>query len=281
MTQPLARLYGSQDTATAVKTELQKGGLAAGQIHIVTRADADGGATVADAIAKTGVPPAHAALYAEDIVRRGQALVVAQTHFGRTRAAEKVMDRFEPIHVDVPEVELPSTAAKGRDNAAPLSSALGWKVLSSDPTPLSNYLKWAVLKPQPATSPTLERVRAQSGDAAPFSRKIGMAVLSDNPAPLSTKLGWSLLSGKAAPLSEKLGWRVLSDDPAPLSRKLGWGLLSSKVAPLSDRLGWRVLSENPTPSSAKPAPKLLHDDTAPPAAKAATHVDDNPHPPAT
>ena len=65
------------------------------------------------------------------------------------------------------------------NEAAPLSSKVGWKVASDDPAPLSSKFGWKVLK--------------------------------DDPTPLSSKFGWKVLKDDPTPLSSKLGLKVLTD----------------------------------------------------------------------
>ena len=273
MTQTIARLYRSHDTAMAAVDALKEHGFSDGSIYVVAppeapepRSEGPGTSTdqvstadehdstadehdstadehesaaakpastsahsvsksadpVLTSILAAGVSPNQASIYAEG-VRRGEVLVAVQPLFGRAQSATTILDSFDPIAVALPEAEPASVAA--RDAAAPLSSALGMKVLSSDPTPLSSWLKWRTLMPELRSSPALEGIRKRSGDAAPLSNKLGMSVLS----------------AKAAPLSARFGWRVLSDNPAPLSTWRGWRLLSNNPTPLSSLLGWRVL----------------------------------------
>ncbi len=277
MPQTIARMYSRQETAEAVVKELQERGIVADDIVVVTRpaaAQSESPETTASptttgtdpilaSIMETGVPPAHASIYAER-VRQGDVLVAVCPPFGYGLPATQIMDSHDPIAVDLPEAAPvgpgtrsaatsgaisgatpgTTTSTRVRDDATPLSSALGLRVLLSDPAPLSNYLNWRTLKPEPNSSTTLESIRRQSNDAAPLSGKVGMSVLSDNPAPLSNKAGWRTLSPEPAPLSRKLGWRLLSDDPAPLSNKLGWRVLLDNPTPLSSLLGLKVLSKD-------------------------------------
>ena len=254
----IARMYSSHEAANAAATELQENGFnpqilpspqnapSSGQAE----APAESPGTADDALIhpmlQAGVPRGHAAVYAERI-RRGEALVLVEPMFGAGHAAADILHRHNPV-----EVELPVTDAgvrPGWDPAAPLSSALGWRVLLDNPAPLSSYLKQPVLKPQPEVSPSLQRIRERSRDPAPLSAKVGMPVLSDQPAPLSSRLGWRTLLQVADPLSSRLGWRTLLPDPAPLSRRLGWATLLHDPAPLSNRLGWRTLLHDPAPLS--------------------------------
>lgn len=268
MTQTIARMYASQDAANAAVNELHEHGFkadatpAAPQPRRVQSEDAGSpddttppAEPVAspadpgiDAIMNAGVEREHARIYSERIQSGEVLVVVVDPPFGFAKTALDILDSHNPVAVDLPvaEVTQAGRTQAGRTwdwrSPTPLSSWLGWRVLSDDPTPLSNYLNRPVLKAEPASSRTLEGIRKQSGDAAPLSSKLGMAPLSENPAPLSAKFGWRLLSEKAAPLSERFGWRTLSNNPTPLSTKFGWRVLSDNPTPLSSKLGWKVLS---------------------------------------
>jgi hypothetical protein len=244
-------MYSSQETAAAAVEALKDRGFSEASIHVVappepmaTTAE-DGGpsaASVLPSIIAAGVTPSQAPIFAEG-VHRGETLVVVHPLFGYAQAATTTLDEFEPIAAPLPEAEpAVAAAAVAYDNAAPLSSALGIPVLSSDPTPLSTWLNWRTLKPDPESSTVLENIRKQSGDAAPLSDKVGMPTLSQNIAPFSGMFGWALLSDNPAPLSTKWGWRQTSDEPAPLSKRFGWRTLLDNPAPLSSWLGWKTLS---------------------------------------
>lgn len=256
MPQTIARMYGSQDNATAAAKELQERGFAADAVHVIgpqpsasTQAGADASTdTLRTSIEQTGLPAEHAKIYA-DHVRQGQVLVTVYPPFGFALTATNILDSHDPIAMDLPAAAYVPASAKTWDPAAPLSSALGWRVLLSDPTPLSSYFKWPTIKREDTVSTSRDAIRKQSDDPAPLSRKIGMPVLSDNPAPLSSKIGIRVLSDDPTPLSSKAGIRVLSEKAAPLSDKLGWRTLLDNPAPLSTKLGWRLLLDNPAPLS--------------------------------
>jgi len=223
MPQPLARIYGSQATASAVVKQLHERGLSGDAVAEITGSTPD----PLGSITAAGVPASHAKVYA-DAVGRGESVVLVCPPFGYAKAATEVLDSHHSIAVDLPEapVAASASAAAGWDGATPLSSWLGWTVLSNNPTPLSSWLGWSVLKTEPSTSPTMESIRKKSDDPGPLSRLFGWPLLATTRTPLSKTLGWETTSPKAAPLSEKLGWQVLLDDPTPLSSRLGWPLLS-------------------------------------------------------
>jgi hypothetical protein len=250
MPQTIARIYRTQQAANAAVKELRERSFNAEAIRArpqpAPSESTEPAATTAvaatdttlESILKAGVPREHARIYAEGVSRGEVLVVVIDPPFGFASAANAILDSHGPIAVNLPEVGpsaglATSTTASGTttnasiwESATPLSSWLGWKVLSDDPTPLSTYMGRPALKTDPSPSPTLDNIRRQSTDAAPLSTKVGLSVLSDDPAPLSKRAGWSVLSDDPAPLSKKFGWRTLLDDPAPLSTMLGWKVLS-------------------------------------------------------
>ncbi len=214
---PISRLFDTHVEAMTAVGELKEAGCRDERIHIVSP-EAEG--VSAPAIMTLGLSQALATQYAEGVAKGGTLLVV-DAPFGTAAAVIEILHRGQPEAV----AQVPATEF-GTDwrSAAPLSAALGWKVLLDDPTPLSSKFGWSVL----------------SGSQTPKAK------LSDNPAPLSSAVGWATLSSKAAPLSEALGWKTLLNDPAPLSAKFGWKTLSNDPAPLSSKLGWKTLSKGRT-----------------------------------
>jgi hypothetical protein len=252
MTQPIARIYGSQAVGKSAFAALQEAGFRTDDIHVITRpksrepAEEEGPANaILEAILAAGIAPVQAAVYA-DAVGKGKTLVTVKPPFGGARVAIEILDGLNPIAVTVPEVEVAPPAVGftfDSSSATPLSDAFGWKVLLNNPTPLSSYMGWSVLKKETGPSRTLDSIRKQSNDPTPFSTKLGLPVLIDNPTPLSSKAGWKTLWGTAAPLSDKLGWKTLWGSASPLSDKLGWKTLLNNPTPLSSLLGLPVLSK--------------------------------------
>jgi hypothetical protein len=265
MTQTISRLYATRTSAMAAVEDLKTGGFGDDAINVVApppppATDAAPVETPDDtieaSILQAGVPAAHAPIYAEG-VRRGETLVSVRAPFGFATRATDILAQHSPTETSLPDdgYERP----KG-DPATPLSSAMGWKVLSDNPTPLSSFLGWATLSTRrSAPIPDSELV----DDPAPFSKRIGMEVLSGKPAILSGHFGWRLLSDNPTPLSTRLGWPVLAKDQNPPPARFGYPLLSDDPAPLSKRFGWRLLSDNPTPLSSRFGWRVLSSDPAP------------------
>jgi hypothetical protein len=253
MTQLIARLYGTSSTAGSAADALEQCGFT-----LVRTIAGDGACDVAQALAAAGISEPQAATYRAGIAE-GQALVLVTPPFGSAKLAIATLETFSPVGGDDLISPLISSILQA-DAAAPFSAALGWPVLLDNPTPFSSLMGWSVLKPEPATSDTLNAIRAQSNDPAPLSRRLGWAVLWDKATPFSSWLGLPVLSRDAAPFSSKLGWKLLSDNPTPLSSLLGWSTLSRNAAAFSSRFGWKLLIDNPTPfSSLLGWPVLLKD----------------------
>jgi len=255
MAQTIARIYANQDTASAALTALRDRGFRADATHLIARPETPDAASpdadtsidpVLATMKKVGVPPKQASVYAER-VRQGEVLVAVEAQFGTAQLATTVLEGAGPVPVTVPEVEYSSGANWA--SSAPLSSALGIPVLSSDATPLSNFLKLPSLKREAASSASLASIRKQSREAAPLSSNLKLPLLSDDAAPLSGKLKVPVLFEKAAPLSETLHWQPILNDPAPLSEITKLPLLSDNPAPLSATLRLPLLSNNPAPLS--------------------------------
>jgi hypothetical protein len=259
MTQTICRSYQVRENAEAAAAELRKAGFDGRDVNVV----APDGAPDEEIIARIregGVAATQADAYAERI-KHGETLVSILAAFGYAVLATDILEKHGPADTGIPEQGYEKTPS---DPAAPLSSALGWKVLSDDPAPLSSALRLPTLfTRRQRRKPDSELV----DDPAPLSKAVNMPVLSDRPAILSSRLGWRVLWDDPAPLSKRLGLavlskeqklpparagvRLLSDNPAPLSSRVGWKLLLNDPAPLSRLLGWRVLSDDPKKEAAE------------------------------
>ena len=261
MTQIISRIYEVRENADAAAADLRKAGFDGRDINLVASTGANlAGPAEAPAddvtarIKQGGVVGTHVDTYA-DRIGRGETLVSVVAHFGYAAMATAILEKHGPADTGLPEQGYEKTPP---DPAAPLSSALGWRVLLDDPAPLSSALRLPLL--------FTRRPRRKSGaelvdDPAPFSRAVKRPVLTDRPTILSSRFGWRVLWGGPAPLSARLGVPVLSkeqklprarfglpllsDHPAPLSSLLGLRLLLEDPAPLSRLFNWRVLSDEP------------------------------------
>ena len=221
---PISRHYPSAEDAERAAAELRR----AGYDHVTAAPDTGAGGT----------------------------RLTVDAAFGTGALAVEIMDRFHPDQAGHAEISHWTGAhlhahhdahageyGTGDDNAAPLSAALGWKVLSHDPAPLSSALGWRTLSARQSPGDMSHGFPTLSHKAAPLSAMFGLPTLARAAAPLSSMLGLPTLSGKAAPLSGAAGVKTLSDDAAPLSRAVGMKTLSDNPAPLSSALGLPVLTK--------------------------------------
>ena len=282
MTQTLSRSYASPENAAEAASQLKRAGFT--EIHVVsppqhphphphtdtdtdtstnTSTGTDAGthtepAAPADdqlhaAVAQGGLRQPHAAAYA-DRVRQGETLVTVQAPFRYAGLATSILDRYSPSDTGLGDQGYEKAPP---DPAAPFSRAIGWPVLSHNPTPLSSWLGWPTL----TTSAPLPKPRHDLiDDPAPFSKKIGMPVLAGDPAILSKKFGWRTLWHDPTPFSKLIGWSPLAKQQTPPPKRLGLPLLSGDPAPLSSRFGWKLLSNDPAPFSRLFGWRVLSDD---------------------
>lgn len=226
----IVRMYDTEERARDAVTKLKEGGF---RDDLILELSPGSAQSVASAIV-AGRRMGHLAGFYAERVERGRSLVAIEAPFGKGQLATEIMDRCGPVDQDLRQPDDP-VQTKWRQ-AAPLSAALGWPVLSRNkPSPLSYALG----------IPTISRKAfyLTSKLANPnfsLSSMLGLPLLSRNPAPLSSMLGLPLLSRWAK--SSSFGMKLLSNDPAPLSSALGMRTLSRNPTPLSSALGWPVLS---------------------------------------
>ena len=118
-------MFATAQTAADAIGELKKSGYSDSQIKVV-HPGADNDATV-KAIAAANVLTADAVKYAEH-VKAGRTAVIVDADFGRGAEVRLLLDHYGTVDPGFEEkgFELPP----GWDEAAPLSSALRWPVLS-------------------------------------------------------------------------------------------------------------------------------------------------------
>lgn len=238
----ITRIYGSQQDADAAVAELRAYRYHPDVIHVVhppattesTTAEHDHVAQIEHDLRRRGISHAEAALYAPRI-HSGGTLVTVNAAYGEGSQAEYIMDGFNPIDSGVSH---PGHHAHQLHDPAPLSNALGLKLLINNPAPLSSALGFSALAkkqnsttkllsdPAPLSSAT--KLPPLAGHAAPFSNALKMPTLSKNPAPFSRAIGAPTLSQQPAPFSNKIGWSTLASEPAPLSKLFGLPVLLHK-----------------------------------------------------
>lgn len=207
MTTMISRFYASRRRAEAAAGELRNAGF-----RDVHRFGAAEGETAPDregeiaALRAIGITRAMAETFA-DRMAAGNELVIVFAPFGKARLATTILDRHEPVGE---AVAAPAPSAPMRQDATPLSTALGLSVLAKTKLPFESTFG----------IPSLTR----PGWFATGGLGFGKA----NPAPFSSALGLPLLARGATPLSSMLGMRCLSSNPTPLSSTIGMPLLKGR-----------------------------------------------------
>ncbi len=138
----------------------------------------------------------------------GGVLVTADPPFGTAGRVAAILNRGLPGEPVTDSGAQHSTPGHDQHKvAAPLSTALGWPLLSHEAAPLSRLLGLPTLT---------KRQRSQTkllGRAAPLSNLTAMPVLTSKAAPFSRLIGMPVLSSDPAPLSRLVGLKVLTTDP--------------------------------------------------------------------
>jgi hypothetical protein len=232
---PISSFFSSGEHAQAAIAALKRNGFRPSLIRVVDNA---GGPVAAETLRTKGVPVARAPAYAARI-NAGDTLLIVEAPFGSAAIATRILQRAPGADAPPPPV---THEPYEEDNAAPLSTAFGLPILSSDPIPFSRFWNMPVLSSPHAPEKSFG-MKLLSDDPVPLSSAIGMPVLSAKAAPLSSALGLKVLAARAAPLSAMLGLKVISDNAAPFSAALGLKVLSHDPAPLSRLLGLKVLSD--------------------------------------
>lgn len=228
MSSLVVQIFESDEQARGAAAKLVEAGFDEGSVTVVSPTAGDGVASALEAGRHMG----HLAGFYAERLRQGRSLVAVTPYFGRAGEAQRILLEAGAVDLDLERPADPNQVEWGR--GAPLSEALGWRVLSPDnPTPLSDALDLR-------TSTTQRHFMVgELGDPHwTFSSKIGMGLLSDVAAPLSSRIGMAVLSAAAAPLSAMLGLKTLLDR-RPSVEIASW---SANPAPLSSALGWKLLT---------------------------------------
>jgi len=204
MTTMISRMYANRGRVDVALAELSHAGYR--DVHrFGGEAEADAAAQVA-AMREIGLPAAVAASHAEKLAV-GTVLVVVFAPFGKALKATQILDQHGPVASGEAVAALPAPAMR-RDDATPLSSALGLAVLSKTKHPFESTFGMASL-----TGPGWFATGALGfgrPNPAPFSSMFGLKLLSKGATPLSSLFGIGCLTANATPLSSMLGLPLLS-----------------------------------------------------------------------
>lgn len=157
----------------------------------------------------------HAAFYSSNL-KPGQALLVVEAPFGHTVTVKNIMEAHGALdltHEPPPAPKPPYVPLSRRP--APLSSMLGWQVLSSSPDTYSQF--WGFPELSKGLSflgrwiPTLTR------PSFALSSALGMGLLSRNGAPLSSMFGLPVKTGASGDAwTSSFGLPLLTKSSGPV-----------------------------------------------------------------
>lgn len=225
---PIFRLFNSIEDATEAAQELKKSGI--GRVGIRLLEHTEDGVDL-DTMQQAGASGTQAKQFAKRM-EDGAKLMIVDAPFGTAATVLDVLEKTRSQDTGVFQAIEARAQGPAHDDAAPLSSKLGYRVLWDNPTPLSSYFGWPLLS---------KRQRPQS--------TLGLPLLSDTAAPLSSWTRLPTLSSNAAPLSSLTKAPVLSPQPTPLSSAAKVPVLWGDAAPLSSRVGFKTIWHSPTPLS--------------------------------
>jgi hypothetical protein len=171
MPSKISELFRDHETGTAAVAALKQHGFSDSDIHAVSAEPADApesGEPKADDLADSLAADGLSGMEANDVaagIKRGAYLVTVDPPFGQAQRAISILKSFGPV--DPKNVRELMESTTGRDDPAPVSGALGLRLLWDKPTPFSSFLSLPVLTKGQAPS---------------------VGLLSDRPAPISDAL---------------------------------------------------------------------------------------------
>jgi len=204
MTTMISRIYANRGRVESALAELHHAGYR--DVHrFGGDPETDPSAEVA-AMRALGLSASVAAQNAEKLAS-GHVLVVVFAPFGKALRATQILDQYGPV-ARSEAAAAPTAPSLGRDDATPLSTALGLPVLARTRHPFESTFGISSL-----TSPGWFATGAFGfgrPNPAPFSSLLGLPLLAQGATPLSSLFGLSCLTRSATPLSSLLGLPLLS-----------------------------------------------------------------------
>lgn len=232
----IARLFDSAPQARSAFQALETAKIPKRFIALVETPSGEEGETPFDAVSMVGASMKagrllgeHASFYLSNM-RPGQQLVVVDAPLGMTIKAKTIMAEHGALGIthEPPEPEPVPYQSIWRQ-PAPLSTMMGWDVLSRNSETYSEFWGFPVLATKRLTFlgrwfPTLTSPRFT------LSSLFGLSLLSRNGAPLSSMLGLPIKSGTTGEAwTSSFGLPLLMrSNPAPLSSSLGLPVLARK-----------------------------------------------------
>jgi hypothetical protein len=219
-------VFRSEEAASAADAALAQEGFTERRvIRAEGESDAPARAATADGYLPRSMARAYGALLAE-----GATIAVVKAPFGEGGAAEATMRAAEGY-------EAPPASPPPRD-PAPFSTAFGIPVLTRARSRTELMSRWSfsdflgipLLSGKAAPLSSAMGAPVLTSDAREREKRtsFGMPILTRNPAPLSSSVGMPILVSGKRPWTSSFGMPLLSSNPTPLSSFLGLPVLSRK-----------------------------------------------------
>jgi hypothetical protein len=219
MTQNTTSAYETYRQIAGLEADLKKAGFSNVQIFPNAGVQArSAGDELVNAIAKAGIVRYQAATFA-DVVKKGGAVVVVETHFGQGAKAAQILGKYNPIK--------PASASSSSSSDGPYQSLSGTPLILEQKGEYESYSGTPLL---------LE----QSGEYKSFS---GTPLLLEQKGEYQSFSGTPLLLKQNGEYKSFSGTPLLLDQPGEYKSYSGTPLLLSNPTPLSSWLGLPVLSK--------------------------------------
>jgi hypothetical protein len=211
MTQTITRMYSSPQQAMSAEATLREQGFGDDHIRLVVyhgghpagSNSADSIESVTAQIAAGNVRKAHAAIYAQGVIRGGSLLTV-HAPFGTALLATEILDSFDPVESGISSQPTP---VRPWDEAAPISSALRIGVRLDHPALFSVFWNLPVLLDQAASLSVALGIPVLVAGTASLSKAIGLPALASRFS-VSQAIGIPALASRFS-MSQALGLPVL------------------------------------------------------------------------
>lgn len=229
---PIVRIYPSEQQAREAAENLEEVGFTDVVLLEAAPVASQAAAAVRDAVAEERIPGSHLRICTKSL-EQGRSIVAVRAPFGRGELASQILASAGPVDVDL----LPPYQPR---NPAPFSDLFGIPVLAKF-TPMTDLSIITYSFGEPSLSgrkaaplSSLLGLRTLTTPKRPWKSSLGLPLLSRDPAPLSSLLRWKPLSGYRRKDSS-FGLPLLSRNPTPLSSLFGMRVLSRKKRAKTER----------------------------------------------
>jgi hypothetical protein len=214
MTHNTTSAYETYRQISGLEADLKKAGFAS--VQIFPNATARSGDDLVNAIAKAGIVRYQAATFA-DVVKKGGAVVVVETHFGQGAKVSQILAKYNPIK---------SSSSTSSSSDGPYQSLSGTPLILQQDGEYKSYSGTPLLIDQDGEYKSYSGtplILEQKGEYQSFS---GTPLLANTSGPYQSLSGTPLLLEQKGEYKSYSGTPLLLNNPTPLSSWLGLPALS-------------------------------------------------------